>query len=46
MELFYIGEGGRRNEVGIILNDAIKRGVPSVKRRSDIIILAKVAHNG
>ena len=31
-KLFYIGEDGRRNGVGIILNDEIKRGVMSVKR--------------
>ena len=45
-KLFYIGEDGRRNGVSIILNDEIKRGVLSVKRRSDRIIWVKVALNG
>ena len=45
-KLFYIGEDGRRNGVGIILNDEIKRGVLSVKRRSDRIIWVKVTLNG
>ena len=34
-KLFYIGEDGRRNGVDIILNDEMKKGVLSVKRRSD-----------
>ena len=34
------------NGVGIILNDEMKRGVVSVKRRSDRIIWVKVALNG
>ena len=45
-KLFYIGEDGRRNGVGIILNGEMKRGVLSVKRRSDRIIWVKVALNG
>ena len=45
-KLFYIGEDGRRNGVGIILNENIKRGVLSVKRRSDRITWVKVARNG
>ena len=45
-KLFYIGEDGRRNGVGIILNENIKRGVLSVKRRSDRITWVKVALNG
>ena len=45
-KLFYIGEDGRRNGVGIILNDEMKKGVLSVKRRSDRIIWVKVALNG
>ena len=46
IKLFYIGEDGRRNGVGIILNDEIKRGVLSVKRRSNRIIWVKVTLNG
>ena len=38
-------EDGRRNGVGITLNDDMKRGVLSVKRRSDRIIWVKVALN-
>ena len=34
-KLLYIGEDGRRNGVRIIVNDKTKRGVLSVKRRSD-----------
>ena len=45
-KLFYIGEDGRRNGVGIILNDEMRRGMVSVKRRSDRIIWVKVAPNG
>ena len=45
-KLFYIGEDGRRNGMGIILNDEMKKGVLSVKRRSDRIIWVKVALNG
>ena len=45
-KLFYVGEDGRRNGVGIILNDEMKKGVLSVKRRSDRIIRVKVALNG
>ena len=45
-KLFYIGEDGRRNGMGNILNDVMKRGVLSVKRISDIIIWVKVALNG
>ena len=45
-KLFYIGEDGRKNGVGIILNDEIKRGVLSVKRRSDRIIWVKFTLNG
>ena len=33
-KLFYIGGDGMRNGVGIILNDEMKRGVLSLKRRS------------
>ena len=33
-KLFYIGEDGRRNGVGIFLNDEMKTGVLAVKRRS------------
>ena len=43
VKVFYIGEDGRRNGEGIILNDEIKKGVLSVKRRSDRIIWVKVA---
>ena len=45
-KLFYIGEDGTINGVGIILNYEMKRGVLSVKRRSDGIIWVKVALNG
>ena len=45
-KLFYIGEDGRRNGVGIILNDEMKKGVLSVKRRSDRTIWMKVALDG
>ena len=45
-KLFYIGEDGWRNGGGIILNDEMKKGVLSVKRRSDRIISVKVALNG
>ena len=45
VQLFYIDEDGRRNGVGIILNDEMKKGVLSVKRRSDRIIWVKVALN-
>ena len=44
--LYYVGEDGRKNGVGIILYDEMKRGVLSVKRRSDIIIWVNVALNG
>ena len=46
LKLFYIGEDERGNGVGIILNDEMKKGVLSVKRRSDRIIWVKVALNG
>ena len=45
-KLFDIGEDRRRNGVGIIMHDGMKRGVLSVKRRSDRIIWVKVALNG
>ncbi|XP_069993537.1 craniofacial development protein 2-like [Penaeus vannamei] len=45
-KLFYNGSNGKRNGVGIILNDDIKKGVLSVKRRSDRIIWMKVDLEG
>ena len=45
-KLFYIGDDGRRNGVSIILNEETKRGVLSVKGRSDRIIFVNVALNG
>ncbi|XP_069988634.1 craniofacial development protein 2-like [Penaeus vannamei] len=41
-KLFYNGSDGKRNGVGIILNDNIKKGVLSVKRQSDRIIWMRV----
>ena len=37
-KLFYIGEDGKRNGVGIVLNDDLKKGVLEVRRPSDRII--------
>ena len=41
-----IGEDGRENGVGLILNDEMKKGVLSDKRRLDVIIWVKVTLNG
>ncbi|XP_063597228.1 uncharacterized protein LOC134773912 [Penaeus indicus] len=41
-KLFYVGEDGRRNGVGIVLCDALKKGVLEVRRPSDRIIWMKV----
>lgn len=45
-KLFYNGSDGKRNGVGIILNDDIKKGVFTVKRRSDRIIWKRVDLEG
>ena len=37
-KLFYVGEDGRRNWVGIVLDDKLKKGVMEVRRPSDQII--------
>ena len=34
-KLFYVGEDGKRNGVGIVLNDDFKNGVLEVRRPSD-----------
>jgi len=41
-KLFYVGEDGKRNGVGIVLNDDLKKGVLEMRRPSDRIILLKV----
>ena len=43
---FYVGEDNRRNGVGVIPHDELKRGVLTVKRRSDRIIWMKVDISG
>ncbi|XP_047502956.1 uncharacterized protein LOC125048336 [Penaeus chinensis] len=41
-KLFYVGEDGRRNGVGIVLDDELKKGVVDVRRPSHRIIWLKV----
>ena len=41
-KLFYVGEDGKRNGVGIVLDDELKKSVLEVRRPSDRIIWMKV----
>ena len=41
-KLFYVGEDGKRNGFGIVLNDDLKKGVLEVRRPSDRITSLKV----
>ncbi|XP_037776748.1 uncharacterized protein LOC119573609 [Penaeus monodon] len=41
-KLFYIGDDGRKNGVGIVLDEELKKGVLEVKRSSDRIIWLKM----
>ena len=45
-KLFYNGLDGRRNGVGIILGEELKKGVLTVKRRSDRTMWLKIDLNG
>ncbi|XP_037774424.1 uncharacterized protein LOC119570977 [Penaeus monodon] len=41
-KLFYIGDDGRKNGVGIVLDEELKKGVLEVTRSSDRIIWLKM----
>ena len=46
LKLFYSGAGSRRNGVGIVLDDMMKRDVIMVKRRSDRVMWLKTIVEG